>query len=153
MVVDFLRPRSIDLERMGIVWPRFDEMVDLDPALENYDYIFLNDPELSKIKDEKAGKATPSSQSMPTTIRRAIRRPVSPMSDDSNRATVNYGRRPASSRVIIIPSVDSRKKAMLGTTQMTEHQLLLMPYRVPAFSLNTKRWRMCLSDLCEPKTD
>lgn len=153
MVVDFLRPRSIDLERMGIVWPRFDEMIDSDPLLEKYDYIFLNDPELSKIKDEKAAKASKASKSMPTATRRAIRRPVSPVSDDSNRATVNYGRRPASDRIMMISSVDSQKKAVLGTTQITEHQLLLMPYRVPAFSLNTKKWRTYLSHAHMPKTD
>jgi len=152
MVLDFLRPRSDDIERMGIAWPRFDELIDSDPALESYDYIFLNDPELSKVKDEEAGKATPSWQTVSITTRTVIiRRPVSPISDDSNRATVNHGRRPASDR--ILRSIDSRKKAVFGTTQMTEHQLLLMPFLVPAFSLNTKKWRKFLSDSCEPTTN
>ena len=143
MVVDFLRPRNIDLQKIGMVWPRFDALIDPDPALEHYDYIFLNDPELSKMKDQATAKPKLPSYPVPTTTRKVIRRAVSPDSGDSDRATVNLGRQPMSERIILVPSVDLRKKALLGTTQITEHQLLLMGYRVPAFSLSTKKWRMC----------
>jgi hypothetical protein len=107
MVVDFLRPRPIDTP-MGFSWPRFDDLKDLDPALESYDYIFL-------------------SHSKPL--------PPEPQTLDDD----DWGF--SSKKKKVVPTVDSQKKALLLTTQMTEHQLLLLPYRVPAFSLNTKKWR------------
>jgi hypothetical protein len=147
MIVDFLRPENIDLETMGLAQPQFDYLTNSDPAHEVYDYIFLNDPELTKFNDDPAVKAMRSSYSPPTTTVREIRRPVSPIFGDSDRATIYHGRRSTSERVIVKSRVvDSKKKLLFGTTQITDHQLLLMPCRVPAFALNTKKWRMCSFD-------
>jgi hypothetical protein len=152
MIVDFLRPGDIDLETMGLAQPHFDHLTNPDPAFEVYDYIFLNDPELSKVNDDPAVKAMRSSYSRPTTTVMKIRRPISPSFGGSDRATIYHGRRSISERVIVRSRVvDSQKKLLLGTTQITEHQLLLMPCRVPAFSLNTKKWRMSPFDSYWPE--
>jgi hypothetical protein len=67
MVVDFLRPGIVDLKTMGLARPRFDELIDLDPALENYDYIFQHDSELPKTEDGTAIKTTAHWYSAPRT--------------------------------------------------------------------------------------
>jgi len=141
MVVDFARPSLAELEAMGLARPHFDKLADHDPALEKYDYIILNDSVPLKTKDEIAIKTARYSYPMPLINREGNRPPLVPAFErwDQNR---DDGHGSTNGRTIAKPSIDSQKKALFGTSQMTEHQLLLMPHRVPAFSLKTKRWRM-----------
>jgi hypothetical protein len=154
MVVDFLRCQTTDLETLGFALPEFDEPGDSDPALEQYDYIFLNDFELSNM--ERGPPVRSASMRIPrsTEFRRVPRSPPPPPPrrprlgpsksngwgwgmgiHENDRLTTGEREKPI---------FNSQKEASLGTTQMTEHQLLLMPYRVPAFSTNTKKWCRCL---------
>jgi hypothetical protein len=148
MVVDFLRPEPDDFDTMGLVSPRFDELIDPDPALENYDYIFLNNSTLLKNKDGRIVQPRYKS-SDEIVVLPPPPPPPQPQLVDYERwdpAVINDGRRPTSERTAFNPSSISQKKLLLGTTQMTEHQLLLMPNRVPAFSTSTKKWRMYMSE-------
>jgi hypothetical protein len=153
MVVDFLRPGSADFDTMGLPSPRFDELINPDPALENYDYIFLNDWSLLKTKDGRIGQPRyKSSDEIVLLHPEGLSRPPPPPPPqpvDYERwdpAVINDGRRPTSERTAVNPSSIPQKKVLLGTTQMTEHQLLLMPNRAPAFSTSTKKWRMYMSE-------
>jgi hypothetical protein len=150
MVVDFLRPEFDELETMGLTWPRFDELTNADPALENYDYIFLNNSALMKTRDVIIGQSSKYEYPEEPPRRREYASSVPRPRDDDyerwDRPIANDGGRPMSETRAVKSSSTSQKKTSLGTTLMTEHQLLLMFNRVPAFSTSTKRWRMCSSE-------
>jgi hypothetical protein len=144
MIVDMIRPGRSVCEATGLLWPSvaLPELNYHNPAFENYDYIFLNDSELETTKDETTVNTPAYSGSTSRTIgKNSVPRPapqpwdnIVPVIDDTDPAMI---RRARFSR-----SVNWRRKALLGTTQITEHQLLLMPFYVPAFSLSTKKWCM-----------
>jgi hypothetical protein len=126
MVVDLLRPGSYDLDTIRLAWPSFDEMIDADPTLENYDYMFLNNSALLKAKDVRLGQLRRYEHTEEPPLRREyasdVPQPPPMQNDDYERwdqPIVNDGRRPMSQTKAVKPSSISQKKASLGTTLMT----------------------------------
>lgn len=150
MVVDFSRLGLTELEIIGLARPHFDKLVDHDPALEKYDYIFLNDCKLLGPKNEITVETARYLHPTPRTNREETRPPLSSAFERSDQSRVNDSCRSMSERTIVVPFINPQKRTLFGASQMTEHQLLLMPYRVPAFSLNTKKWCMFCSDSQDP---
>lgn len=148
MVVDYRTPSSHDKRTMGYQEPSFDSPAVSHSLFESYDYIYFGDretptsasryvPEDEEIYSRRHAYWRTESSPSPSLRRARKRHEIS--SPERDYDYDEYRRSPEMQEGR--SSVNPLLKARYATTNVTEHQLLLLNPVAPAFSLSTKQWR------------